>query len=312
MVILYYNYNVIIGDGSHIKSHRTCQKSKEDIFMSQFRATRTLFLESVHDYQFPLTYEAWASAPADYKAVLLFVNFFDQIELAWYNERFSYGRAEDDDAVSEVLQYLMKNVPLIEADPKRFKPAYIYRVAANCISCVGASQVSINHDKLEVSNEVTGDDGSVINLYDLEPSEDEDYEVAQARKAVWAVVDRMGPKAQKVVNKLINPTDALSATRNKNIGDKLQDISVSKKEYDEIMAELRVQLADYADVFVPISIDSVEGDSARDKFIREIDKLRESIDSAQTEKAKKEGRKALKRMRQDLALYDMLHTGYAV
>ena len=279
--------------------------------MSQFRASRNLFLESVHDYQFPLTYEAWANAPADYKAVLLFVNFFDQIELAWYNERFSYGRAEDDDAVSEVLQYLMKNVAKIEADPKRFTPSYIYRVAANCISCVGASQTAINHDKLEVSNEVTGDDGSVINLYDLEPSEDEDYEIRQAREAIQAIVERMGLKAQKVVNKLINPTDALSVTRNKNIGDKLQDVSVSRKEYEEIIKELRVQLAPYADIFVPISIDSAEGDSARDNFIREIDKLRESIASTNSEQAKKEGRKALKKMRADLALYDMLRTGYS-
>ena len=280
--------------------------------MSQFRATRNLYLESVHNYQFPLTFEAWDNAPADEKAVLLFVNFFDQIELAWYNERFSYGRAEDDDAVSEVMQYLMKNVSLIEADPKRFKPGYIYRVAANCISCVGASQVSINHDKLEVSNEVAGDDGSVINLYDLAPSDDDSYEVRQAKIALWNIIDRMGLKAQKVVNKLINPSDSLAVARTKGIGDKLENVSVSKKEYEEIVKELRVQLAEFADVFVPITIDSVEGDSARERFIREIDALREEIENSTSEQVKKERRKALKKMRKDLADYDMLRTGYAV
>lgn len=280
--------------------------------MSQFRATRNLYMECLHDFQFPLTYDAWANAEADYKAVLLFVNFFDQIELAWYNERYSYGPARDDDAVSEVMQYLMKNVAKIEADPKRFTARYIYRVAANCISCVGASQVEINRNTLEVCNEVTSDDGSVVNLYDLEPSRDESYEVAQAREAISAIIDKMGLKAQKVVNKLINPDDSLAVNRVKGTGDKLQDVTVSKKEYEEIVKELRVQLAEYADIFVPISIDSAEGDSARERFIREIDKLRESIDSATSEKAKRDGRKALKKMRQDLALYDMLRTGYAV
>lgn len=280
--------------------------------MSQFRATRNFYMECLHGFQFPLTYDAWVNAEADYKAVLLFVNFFDQIELAWYNERYSYGPAREDDAVSEVNQYLMKNVAKIEADPKRFTAGYIYRVAANCISCVGASQVEINRNTLEVCNEVASDDGSVVNLYDLEPSSDESYEVKQAREAISAIIDKMGLKAQKVVNKLINPDDSLAVNRVKGTGDKLQDVTVSKKEYEEIVKELRVQLAEYADIFVPISIDSAEGDSARERFIREIDKLRESIDSATSEKAKRDGRKALKKMRQDLALYDMLRTGYAV
>lgn len=207
--------------------------------MSQFRATRNLYMEYLHDFEFPLTYEAWLSADDEYKAVLLFVNFFDQIELAWYKERYSYGPALEEDAVSEVNQYLMKNVPIIKANPNRFKAGYIYRVAANCISCVGASQVNINQYKLETSNEVAGSDGTILNLFDIAPLEDDSYEVKQAKEAIWDIIEKMGPKAQKVVNKLINPTDSLSVTRNKNIGDKLQDVSVSKKEFVEILEQLK-------------------------------------------------------------------------
>jgi len=280
--------------------------------MSQFRVTRNLYMEYVHDFTFPLSYESWLNADDNYKAVLLFVNFFDQIELAWYKERYSYGPALEEDAVSEVNQYLMKNVAKIVEDPKRFTPSYIYRVAANCISCLGFPQVDQYRNKLEVSNEVIGDDGNIVNLYDLEPSEDDSCEVRQAKEAVWAIIDKMGPKAQKVVNKLINPTDSLSVSRTKNTGDALQDVSVSKAEYNEIIKELRVNLADYVDVFLPCITDSARGDSPRDSFIREIDALKDTIANSDSEKVKREGKKALKRMRADLALYDMLHAGYAV
>lgn len=206
--------------------------------MSQFRITRNLYMEYLHDFEFPLTYEAWLNADDEYKAVLLFVNFFNEIELAWYKERYSYGPALEEDAVSEVNQYLMKNVALIKENPKRFTPGYIYRVAANCISCVGASQTNINQYKLEMSNEVVADDG-IVNLFDLTPSEDDTFEVQQAKEAVWEIIAKMGPKAEKVANKLINPDDSLAVSRNKTNGDRLGDVSVSKKEFAEIIEQLR-------------------------------------------------------------------------
>lgn len=206
--------------------------------MSQFRITRNLYMEYLHDFEFPLTYEAWLNADDEYKAVLLFVNFFNEIELAWYKERYSYGPALEEDAISEVNQYLMKNVPLIKENPKRFAPGYIYRVAANCISCVGASQVNINQYKLEMSNEVTAEDG-IVNLFDLAPSNDDTFEVQQAKEAIWDIIAKMGPKAEKVANKLINPDDSLAVSRNKTNGDRLGDVSVSKKEFAEILEQFR-------------------------------------------------------------------------
>lgn len=204
--------------------------------MSEFRDTRNLYLSAIpSEFQFPLTYEAWLNADDEYKAVLLFVNFFNEIELAWYKERYSY--VLEVDAVETVIEYLIKNVEKIKAEPKRFTPGYIYRVASNCIYCLHEPQVAIDRNNLEVSNEVSvGDD--VVNLFDLAPSEDDTYEVKQAKEAIWDIIDRMDPKARKVINQLINPDDSLSKTRVKN-GDLLADVSVSQKEYFTILDQLR-------------------------------------------------------------------------
>lgn len=205
--------------------------------MSQFRTTRNLYLEYLSNFQFPLTYESWLNADDEYKAVLLFVNFFDQIELAWYKERYSYVLEED--AVETVVEYLIKNVAKLKEDPKRFTSGYIYRVAANCIYCLHEPQVAIARNNCEMSNEVsTGDDG-IVNLYDLAPSEDDTYEVKQAKEAVWDIIAKMGPKAEAVVDRLINPTSSYSISRNKNVDDRLRDVSVSPKEFADILDMLR-------------------------------------------------------------------------
>lgn len=276
--------------------------------MSEFRDTRNLYLEAIpSDFEFPLTYEAWLNADDEYKAVLLFVNFFNEIELAWYKQRFSY--VQEVEAVETVVEYLIKNVDKIRNDPERFTPNYIYTVASNCIYCLHEPQVAINREKYEVCNEVTvGDD--TVNLFDLAPSVDDSPEVKQVKEAIWAVIHKLGPKAEKVVNNLLNPEDSLSASRSKKKGDALADVSVSAKEVDGIMTSLREVLSPYAEYFIP-SQETVEGSSPRDNFIREIDSLKDKIARSDSDKVKKESRKALKKMRSELAMYDMFQTGYS-
>ena len=275
--------------------------------MSEFRDTRNLYLSAIpSNFQFPLTYEAWLSADDEYKAVLLFVNFFNQIELAWYKERYSY--VLEVEAVETVVEYLIKNVDKIKADPKRFTPGYIYRVSSNCIYCLHEPQAAIDRNNLEVSNEVnTGDD--VVNLFDLAPSEDDTYEVKQAKEAIWAIIDRMDPKARKVINQLINPDDSLAAGRNKNIGDSLADVSVSQAEVPQIIERIRAELAPFVDYFLPVS-EATECNSARDKFVTEINALRETMRNTTSEKDRKACSKAINNMRKELAAYDMLQAGY--
>lgn len=273
--------------------------------MSQFRATRNLYMEYLHDFEFPLTYDAWVNADSEYKAVLLFVNFFDQIEMAWYKERYSYGPAEEEDAISEVNQYLMKNVARIEEDPKRFSPGYIYRVAANCISCVGASQVNIIRNKVELSNEVAGDDNSIVNLYDLVPFEEDSYEVRQAKDAVWDIIAKMGPKAEAVVDRLINPTSSHVIARNRQANDRLSDVSVSKKEYDEIVEALRESLKPLLDTFMPEAVEV--RDTQRDEVVSKIAQIESALDTISDNVTRKRCMKALKVLKAELAEYDMYH-----
>jgi len=274
--------------------------------MSQFRTTRNLYLEYLSSFEFPLTYESWLAADDEYKAVLLFVNFFDEIELAWYKQRWSYVLEEE--AVSTVNLYLIKNVEKIKADPKRFRPGYIYTVASNCIYCLREPLVEINRDKYEVSNEISvGDD--IVNLYDLAPSVDDSYEVKQAKEAVWDIIAKMGPKAEKVVNRLINPDDSLAVTRGKsNANDKLKDVSVSAEEYDSIISSLRSnsELVRHLELIANGS-DIPVGDKKREEFVKEIEKYESAIASAKTDKQKRDYRKALKQMLKDLSEYDRHH-----
>ena len=204
--------------------------------MSQFRDTRNLYLDYLSGFEFPLTYESWLNADDELKAVLLFVNFFDQIELAWYKTRFSFVLEED--AVSQVNVYLMKNVPFIEKEEKRFRPSYIYTVAANCLRSLTYIERDINREKLETPNEVSvGDD--IVDLYDLAPSHDDTYEVQQAKEAIWDIISKMGPKAEKVVNYLLNPDDSLAAARKKSGKDRLECVEVTKDEFAAILDQLR-------------------------------------------------------------------------
>ena len=98
---------------------------------NQFQMTREMFAEAMTAYQFPMTYEEWMNVPDDYKCAALFINFYDTITLAWQKQKVYF--LEDEDAVSMIIQYLLKNVDKIKEDPKRYKEAYIFTVAARAI-----------------------------------------------------------------------------------------------------------------------------------------------------------------------------------
>ena len=87
-----------------------------------FSETRNLFITST-GYTRPLSYDEWNMVPSEHKAAVLFVQFYDEITLAWYKTKSFF--VVEEDGVSTMLQYLMKNVPINENDSKRFKPSYI-------------------------------------------------------------------------------------------------------------------------------------------------------------------------------------------
>ena len=220
----------------------------------QFTQTRDMFLEYLSGYPKNPTFEEWNSADAEDKAALLYVKFYPEITLAWYNAITFRGITfvDQDDGVSIVLQYLMKNVDKISASPNKYSSDYIYRVAYNCIGCLPRSVSGKVRAEIEISNEYI--DGDIlVNLWDLVPSEDDDLETQQTKEVIWNIIRHMGPKAEKVVNHLINPKDTihkLSITATDYDMDRLADVSVSTKEYHKILNELKIKLAPYKDLLI--------------------------------------------------------------
>jgi len=219
----------------------------------QFILTRDMFRDYLVGYPKDLTFEVWNKADAEDKAALLYVKFYQEVTLAWYNAvtALNVVYITQEDGVSTVLQYLMKNVDKITEDEKRYSPNYIYTVCYNCLLSLWKTRgTEQQRCSCEISNEYTEDDVD-INLWDLVPSEDDDIETQETKEAVWNIIRHMGPKAEKVVNHLINPKDTLhriSQSSSERPIDRLADVSVSPDEYNAIVAELRVKLAPYKDV----------------------------------------------------------------
>lgn len=221
----------------------------------QFIQTRNMFRDYLSGYSKNPTFIEWNNANEDDKASLLFVTFFNEITLAWDKAVVSCGvvYVSQEDGVSTVLQYLMKNVSKISEDEKRYTSKYIYQVCYNCLLSLWRTRgTERQRCGCEISNEYS-DGGVSVNLWDLVPSEDDDIETQQTKEAIWMIIRHMGPKAEKVVNHIINPDDTLhkiSQSSSERPIDRLADISVSKKEYEEIVAELRFQLTPYKDLLL--------------------------------------------------------------
>lgn len=212
--------------------------------MSALKETRDLF--RIHtQYTVPLTYGEWLAIPDDNKAAVLYVQFYDQISLAWHKAKSFY--TPEEDAVSTVLQYLMKNVPIIASNEKKFTPNYVYRVAYNCLYCICHDY---QKDKQRYENECSnlveyGDD--VLDLFDTVQdsmtAESEYFDRIDSNK-FWRVVksiagDNLSEEdVQATVDKLINPDSALPANLRRN---------TAKRE--EVINKLRDKLAKFREEY---------------------------------------------------------------
>lgn len=213
--------------------------------VSQFQQAKIRFREFA-EYEKPLTYEEWMKAPDECKAAILYVQFYDQITLAWNKLHSVYS--DINDGVSEVLQYLNKNVEKIKADGKRFTPAYIYKVSYNCLYCLcrDPNRYRAVYDN-ECSN-IVGYGEDELDLFDTlvdeEHSEsqfDRDHARSYLRNATkfWDIIEGMGKKTQIVVAKLLG----------ENSYTKKEFESVSEEETEEILRNLRKNLGPYVHIF---------------------------------------------------------------
>lgn len=214
----------------------------------QFKETLNRFREFAN-YTSPITFESWMNLKSiDKQVAVLYCQFYDQITLAWYKAKADF--IPDEEGVSCVLQYLLKNVPIIRKSDKKFNPAYIYTVAYNCMDCLRYVQRDINRFKHETTN-ITLYDGEELDLCDLVPHKDRSYESKYDSEKFWAVIKDMGVETEKVVNHLLNGESLRRVSkRSKAYGiDPLGDVTVNKHKMEEIVAQLKLRLVGFKEVY---------------------------------------------------------------
>lgn len=200
-------------------------------------------------YMEPMSWDQWSSLKdPDTMVAVLYCQFYNEITLAWYKARAEF--VPDEDGLSCVLQYLIKNVPILQNDKNKFTPAYIYRVAYNCMDCLRYVQRDINRHNNEMTNLVILE-GEELDLCDLVPHRDEEFEDHEDRVNFWGLIKSMGPEVEKVVNFLVNGESLRRVSkRSQCYGvDPLTDVSVNEDQMKEIIEMLKVRLAGFKSIY---------------------------------------------------------------
>lgn len=202
---------------------------------SPFTATRHLFLNYFAGHHH-FSYDEWMSLPDDDKSAALFLNFYDQITLAWYKAKSFY--AQDEEAVETVMQYLEKNIPIIKKSKSKYSEAYVYRVAYNCTYCI-AHDRKIDKDRwaYETSNiQKSNSTDDEVNLFDTcgtSTLESDLFKRAEVSR-FWKLIEDVDLDAVDVALKLIN-------------GESLGRSNADKRRAAEIISKLKVVLKPYFD-----------------------------------------------------------------
>ena len=210
-----------------------------------FTDTKKMFAEYLN-YKGPLSFEEWMKLNKDQKVAALFVQFYSEITLAWTKVN-QFDFIEGEDGVSTMNQYLEKNIARIESDPKRFTPAYIYRVAYNCLYCICHDRKC---DKDRYENETSAvivKDGEEFNLFDTvadrKGTPEDMLNKRQFENEFWSVIRGLGDKAEKVLRYLssgdVKDLKKLNPRAKQYKFDPLRDVDVSLEEAELIIAQLR-------------------------------------------------------------------------
>ena len=220
--------------------------------MNQFVETKRMF-ESAVGVKYPLSYEGWLAVKDDLKAIALYVQFYDAITLAWAKARSEF--TPEEDGVSILMQYLIKNVPIIIGDKKKYNPQYIYRVAYNCMGCLRRVQRDADRYNLTQSN-IVGDGDDEFDLFEKIIGEESDLiEYAEKHRyetEIQCIIDALDEDSKKFIEYLLG---------GKKLGKRVE----AKK--DTIMAELGIKFAKYRNTYCGCK----EDDTLRFARVLEID-----------------------------------------
>ena len=215
-----------------------------------FYDTRKLYIDAT-GYDKTLSFEEWVENPDDLKAALLFVQFYNQIVLAW-DKANTLDFIESEEGVTTILQYLQKNVEVIKNNPSRFTPAYIYKVAYNCLYCICHDR-KCDKDRMSYeTSSIVCYDGKELSLFDTmsDPKGDviQSSESSEFEKEFWSVIEDAGMSAEKVMRYLLTNNEAdlkaLNCRCKRYKDDPLRDIEVSIESVDEIIEKLREKFLD--------------------------------------------------------------------
>ena len=210
--------------------------------VGDFRATYRMF-KNYLDYTKPYTFEEWNNLPSDLKVSALFVQFYQEIELVWnkYKQTFS----DESDGVEIVLQYLNKNVPIIERNSNRFTQAYMYKVCSNCIKAItiraDGNRYRTIYDN-EVSNIQTTNSGEEVDLIDrhdkfINTLIKENMTDERCRE-FWDIIES-DEDCINVVCRILDQPRLYGKRRRR----------VSRKEFNQQVAILREKLSDFRSDF---------------------------------------------------------------
>ena len=171
---------------------------------AQFYLTRRLFRDYI-GYQGSLSYQDWMNLPDDRKVAGLYCNFFDQIVFAWYKSKSFY--AEEEEGVETVLQYLTKNVPIIQKNSKKYSESYIYRVAYNCLYCISHDR-KCDRDRYEkeMSNIVMNGDTELDIFHTCRDSRYSPeyifFGYQNAADSLWGMIEGMDEDTKSVIENI--------------------------------------------------------------------------------------------------------------
>lgn len=175
-----------------------------------FRQTYTRFKESLDCYPYDLNnYYEWEQLPADLKAIGLYVQFYDQIHLAYRKNKIQYPYIEEETAVSTVIQYLMKNVDKIIIQKDRYCPAYIYQISFNAIYALGR----IKRDIGEYENTIPLIDDSEQQYEDDSYTPEDDYLTENLEQLydnlileseMYDTIKQLNIQQQKIIERIYN------------------------------------------------------------------------------------------------------------
>lgn len=167
---------------------------------SAFYSTLKLYRNYI-GYEKPISYNRWMRLEKKFKAPYLFVQFYNEITLAWYKVKTKWSIEEE--GVEVINQYLVKNVEKIEKDKKRFTPQYIYKVAYNCLYCL-CIDPSKNKDRYynETSESFKSDDGEA-SWFDFIGT-DSDFDKLLIDVAFRDFIDELDDRSQLFIGYVLN------------------------------------------------------------------------------------------------------------